>query len=482
MKKIIHYALLLVGLFCSLNSQAQYDPDKVCRIENGELIFSLNLKWSEKDKKEVAKLFDLDSVLMVKVYKGESNILIDGENWKVKKVKSNIVELSKPIQSKSAKDVNINDLFQVVDKWMNFTGSTQDGSVIYGVNNFEIANTFLYSKNDAWFYLPKNLSANKIYISGSFNNWSTTQTPMKKGTYGWTVDLNIKPGKYAYKYIVDGEWITDPYNKLREVGDAGDYNSVVYCYNHRFEIKGHKEARKVVVTGNFYNWNQKGLPMTKTSYGWTLPIYLRDGTYAYKFLVDKEWMNDAANKSVRKDSEGNLNSFIEIGESFLFKLDGFADAEKVILTGSFNNWNQSELLMNKTENGWQLPYVVAAGNYEYKFIVDGKWMTDPTNPFTNGSGNTTNSFIALKATHLFELNKYPDARTVIVTGSFNNWDKRGYRMIKEGGKWIFPLYLQPGKYIYKFIVDGTWILDPANKLYEQNEYDTYNSVLWIEPF
>jgi hypothetical protein len=53
-------------------------------------------------------------------------------------------------------------------------------------------------------------------------------------------------------------------------------------------------------------------------------------------------------------------------------------------------------------------------------------------------------------------------------------------MIREGGKWIFPIYLAPGKYTYKFIVDGKWILDPVNKLYEPNEYGTDNTVLWID--
>lgn len=482
MKTIKRYILLLAGLICTLTSIAQYNPDKICHLENGQLIFSINLKWSEKEKKEVSKLFDLDSVLMAKVYKGETVILIDGETWKAKKVKPYLVELSKPIQSNEDQNIKANDLFTVVDKWMNFGGNAADASVVYGVNDFKIANTFLYHQNDAWFYLPNNKSARTIYISGTFNNWSTTQTPMKAGTYGWTVDLNIKPGKYVYKYIIDGEWITDPYNKLREGDGAGGYNSIVYCYNHHFELKGHQEARKVAVTGNFYKWDQRGLQMNKTSDGWSLPIFLRDGTYAYKFLVDKEWMTDPANKEVRKDADGNFNSFIEIGESFLFKLDGFTTANKVVLTGSFNGWNESELLMNKSTKGWQLPYVVAAGNYEYKFIVDGKWMTDPANPFSNGSGNTMNSFIALKANHIFELNKFTDARSVIVTGSFNGWRKESYRMIKEDGKWIFPLYLQPGKYTYKFIVDGEWILDPSNKLYEQNEYDTNNSVLWIEPF
>lgn len=54
-------------------------------------------------------------------------------------------------------------------------------------------------------------------------------------------------------------------------------------------------------------------------------------------------------------------------------------------------------------------------------------------------------------------------------------------MVKEGSRWIFPIYLEPGKHTYTFIIDGKWILDPANKLYEGNEYGTNNSVLWVEP-
>jgi len=125
--------------------------------------------------------------------------------------------------------------------------------------------------------------------------------------------------------------------------------------------------------------------------------------------------------------------------------------------------------------------VIAPGNYEYKFIVDGDWITDPANPITTQSGDQINSFIALKANHLFELNKFQKAKSVIVSGSFNGWNTQGYKMTRQGEKWILPLFLAPGKYTYKFIVDGTWILDPDNSLYEQNEYNTNNSVLWIEP-
>jgi rhodanese-related sulfurtransferase len=481
MRKLKNSLVFFILIFSLLAAKAQYDPNKVCRIENGKIIFLLNLKWTEKEKKEVRELFDLDSALIARAYKGESNIKFEGEVWKATRIKQFTIELSKPFQSTpGSENPKKDDLILLIDKWMNFSGASADESVVYGINKFEIANTFIYDKN-AWFYLAGNKTAEKVNISGTFNKWSTNQNPMKSVSTGWTAELNLKPGKYLYKFIVDGKWIQDPYNDLKEKDGAGGYNSVVYCPNHIFELKGFEQAKKVVVTGNFYKWNPRGLPMKKTATGWSLPIYLRDGTYAYKFLVDDRWIADPANKSNREDSDGNLNSFISIGEAYQFKLDGFANAKKIVLTGSFNGWSENELLMDRTNKGWQMDYVIPAGNYEYKFIVDGKWTIDPGNPFSNGSGNSENSFLALKANRLFELDNHADAKSVLVTGSFNGWDKNGYRMIKKGGKWIFPLFLKPGKYIYKFVVDGNWILDPANKLYEQNEYGTYNSVLWIDP-
>ncbi len=480
MKSVLLLVLFFAGLCATPVIAQKFNPDNVCRVEEGKLVFTLNLKWTAKEKKQLSDLFDLDSVLIDQVYKGKTNISLEGETWQVKKIQAGMVELSKILQSKSDKSFRSNDVLLMVDKWANFAGKENVSPAVFGVNNLTVANAFVYSNPVARFYLPGYKSASKVYISGTFNKWSTTQTSMKFVGTGWMVDLTLPPGKYAYKFIVDGRWMTDPSNKFREDGGSGSDNSVVFCYNHEFRLKGFKTVDKAVVTGSFLNWNPKGVVMQKTSDGWVAPVYLRDGTYAYKFIVDGRWITDPGNPVVRNDAFGNANSFLGIGEPYLFKLDGFTNARKVALAGSFNGWNPNELLMERSTSGWQLPYVIAPGNYEYKFIVDGRWMIDPANPFTTGAGDYTNSFIALKSDHIFELADYPDAKQVIVSGSFNGWSTKDYRMVRQGGKWIFPIYLSQGKYTYKFIVDGKWILDPANKLYEQNEYGTYNTVLWME--
>lgn len=54
------------------------------------------------------------------------------------------------------------------------------------------------------------------------------------------------------------------------------------------------------------------------------------------------------------------------------------DAEKVFLTGTFNNWSASSDSMKKDGTGtWKKRKQLAEGGYEYKFIVDEEWQPDP---------------------------------------------------------------------------------------------------------
>lgn len=57
-------------------------------------------------------------------------------------------------------------------------------------------------------YAPQ---AKKVSLAGSFNNWDTKSTSAKKDRDGnWTIRVDLKPGKYEYKFFVDGSWWNDP--------------------------------------------------------------------------------------------------------------------------------------------------------------------------------------------------------------------------------------------------------------------------------
>ena len=51
----------------------------------------------------------------------------------------------------------------------------------------------------------------KVYLAADFNNWSTSANPMKKDKKGlWKTTVSLKPGKYEYRFLVDGNWENDP--------------------------------------------------------------------------------------------------------------------------------------------------------------------------------------------------------------------------------------------------------------------------------
>jgi hypothetical protein len=63
---------------------------------------------------------------------------------------------------------------------------------------------------------------------------------------------------------------------------------------------------------------------------------------------------------------------------------------------------------------------------------------------------------------LFRL-EAPKAKTVLLGGSFNNFDAGEHPMTRRSdGLWEAALDLVPGRYLYKFKTDGVWMLDPAN--------------------
>jgi hypothetical protein len=87
---------------------------------------------------------------------------------------------------------------------------------------------------------------------------------------------------------------------------------------------------------------------------------------------------------------------------------------------------------------------------------------------------------SLKGNTVFRLKGHADARVVAVAGTFNNWNQSQMLFGKEGDGWVCRIDLAPGKYTYKFIIDGDWILDPDNPTTEDDERGFTNSVLVVK--
>jgi hypothetical protein len=91
----------------------------------------------------------------------------------------------------------------------------------------------------------------------------------------------------------------------------------------------------------------------------------------------------------------------------------------------------------------------------------------PGNPF-NGLVNTE-----------FHL-EAPEAEAVQLAGDFTNWDKSPLDLIRaEDGVWFIIVPLLPGRYTYRFIVDGQWWDDPHPAQLAVNPFGTTDAVVQV---
>jgi 1,4-alpha-glucan branching enzyme len=69
---------------------------------------------------------------------------------------------------------------------------------------------------------------------------------------------------------------------------------------------------------------------------------------------------------------------------------------QVFVAGSFNNWNPTEnpLMDNPDSGHFKTVLHVPTGTYEYKFIVNGMWLLDPScaERITNPCGSQNSVF------------------------------------------------------------------------------------------
>jgi 5'-AMP-activated protein kinase regulatory beta subunit len=68
----------------------------------------------------------------------------------------------------------------------------------------------------------------KIFIVGNFNDWNPESHPLTLDENGeWKIKLELPPGTYEYRFVIDGEWICDPNCEESVPNSFGGYNSLL---------------------------------------------------------------------------------------------------------------------------------------------------------------------------------------------------------------------------------------------------------------
>jgi len=70
--------------------------------------------------------------------------------------------------------------------------------------------------------------AKDVYVAGEFNNWKLEDSGrMFKNNGTWSKKFNLNSGKYRYRFVIDGNWVEDSSNPLKEVNPYGSVDSLI---------------------------------------------------------------------------------------------------------------------------------------------------------------------------------------------------------------------------------------------------------------
>lgn len=71
-------------------------------------------------------------------------------------------------------------------------------------------------------------AARNVSIAGTFNDWHPEVSEMiSMGSGKWAKDLELTPGTYEYRFVIDGKWVTDPRCTHTVPNAFGETNSLL---------------------------------------------------------------------------------------------------------------------------------------------------------------------------------------------------------------------------------------------------------------
>ncbi|MGZ3925198.1 MAG: hypothetical protein ACXVBJ_15610, partial [Flavisolibacter sp.] len=272
---------LLFLLVFVLTSKAQV---AAFSIKNGRMYIQMEKSLSTSAIDSFIKENELEDLDIKSFVKTNTTDSLEKLGWKVEVNNSSFFIISKAFEPFT--DIGNTVKRMMLSDFPNPQFLATDNGISFGINKFRNKNPCAVEDSVVTFFLRNNKTAKKVMLSGSFNDWNPNALSMNATDSGWIAFVKLRPGKYWYKFIVDGNWTIDNDNQLKENDGQGNINSVYFRPNAVVSLNGFTNAKKVFLSGSFNNWKPNELLMNKMATGWQLPLYLAEGTHTYKFVVD----------------------------------------------------------------------------------------------------------------------------------------------------------------------------------------------------
>jgi len=172
-----------------------------------------------------------------------------------------------------------------------------------------------------------------VFLAGTFNGWSTDETPMQRVGESFQLMLLLTEGEYQYKFVADGNWITDETAGAFRDDGYGGRNSVVEV-DSSFEPVAMQRGDGAIVTAGLAH-SEDAWERTVTPNG---SVILRVRAWADDVERVSVWVDGESSGGYRmelSDTDGRHDYFtreLSLGDSFAYRF-ALTDGETVVWLG-----------------------------------------------------------------------------------------------------------------------------------------------------
>ena len=254
---------------------------------------------------------------------------------------------------------------------------------------------------------------NEVKLAGAFEGWQGTLEMSDAGGGFYRADVALPPGRYAYKFVVDGAWLPDPDNPSREADGQGGENAVAeHACPFEPGCLGDVDCAEAAPFCRYYGCQVDGggppppEPECDGANPCDDPLVCRDGRCGPECLGDDDCEGEAlcldlecrtpectgtAECDVLSESCAERRCVDKPCDEHVFVYDAGADAaDAVHVAGEFNGWPATvadgglAMTFSAERGVWYARMRLDDGRYQYKFVVTRgdrtEWIPDPQNP------------------------------------------------------------------------------------------------------
>ncbi len=272
------------------------------------------------------------------------------------------------------------------------------------------------NNNEVTFNFEGNGAETSVLVAGDFNDWATEGEKAiqlaKDENNLWTITKQLPYGRYAYKFVVDGNWIADPLNPQTEDDGYGGQRSIL-------NITDPDPKRTVTLVGSLQNelgsssdWNPGDSHTNLAAMGngfYQLTGNLPAGTYEYKIAINGSWDENygangeasGANILLTLERETNVTFYYhdgthKIADSSWYQTPPVDRQPRIVgniqpAINAGNEWNPSNstalLFDDDFDKIFTYKTIVPNGNYEYKIVLGNNWEETEAYPGSNATLN-----------------------------------------------------------------------------------------------